>query len=179
MATVRAIDELIVLRCQAGRRDAFDMLFRRWHRRLWRYARSLTGSSDAAWDVTQETWIAVLRQIRRLNDPAWFATWVHRIVRNKSADYHRRIGRRQRLAEGLADRQRAETDPSDSGPADAVSRAVSLLSPDKQELLMLRYAQDLDLIEIAVVLGIPAGTVKSRLHNAREQLRAILEGDRS
>ena len=178
-ARERLIDELLVMRCQDGDRESFDLLVRRWQRRLWRYARRLTGSDDAAWDATQETWIAILRQIRKLSDPAWFAAWAYRIVRNKSADHCRRASRQRNLADVLAERQRANDDPTQEGTGDAVAKALRRLPPDRQELLTLRYGQDLNLIEIAIVLGIPGGTVKSRLHHAREQLRRILEGDES
>jgi RNA polymerase sigma-70 factor (ECF subfamily) len=60
-----------------------------------------------------------------------------------------------------------------------VAEALRRLPPDRQELLTLKYGEDLNILEIALVLGIPAGTVKSRLHAAREQLREILEGDES
>jgi RNA polymerase sigma-70 factor (ECF subfamily) len=178
-ARERAIDELLVLRCQAGSRESADLLMRRWQRPLWRYARRLTGSNDAAWDVMQETWIAVLKQVRRLSDPAWFAAWAYRIVRNKSADHCRRAGRQRRLADALAERQGADDDPPREAPGGALAEAMRRLSPDAQELLTLKYGGELNIVEIAVVLGIPAGTVKSRLHQAREQLRHILEGAES
>jgi RNA polymerase sigma-70 factor (ECF subfamily) len=57
----KVIDQLLVIRGQAGDRECFDLLARRWQRRLWRYAQQLTGSRDAAWDVTQDTWLAILR----------------------------------------------------------------------------------------------------------------------
>lgn len=173
----RAIDELLVIRCQAGDGDCFDLLIRRWQRRLWRYARSLTESDDAAWDVVQETWIAVLRQIRRLSDPAWFAAWAYRIVRNKSADHCRRAGRQRNVADAAAERQRAGKTPREGDPRDAVGEALRRLPAGARELLKLRYGDDLNILELAVVLGIPSGTVKSRLHNAREQLRRILKGN--
>jgi len=174
----RVTDELLVLRCQEGGREAFDLLVRRWQRRLWRYARRLTGSNDAAWDVTQETWIAILRQIRKLSDAAWFAAWAHRIVRNKCADYCRRAGRHRNLADALAERQSTNDVPPQEGLSN-VAEALRRLPPDSQELLTLKYGADLNIIEIALVLGIPAGTVKSRLYHAREQLRQTLEGDKS
>ncbi len=184
-ARERVIDELLVVRCQQGDRKCFDLLIRRWQRRLWRYARSLTGDDDAAWDVMQETWVAVLKRFRKLNDPAWFAAWACRIVRNKSADHCRRAVRRRKLADGLTRRQeehtttRAGSNDCAAGPSDAVAKALRRLPAEKRELLALKYGQDLNVVEIAVVLGIPAGTVKSRLHHAREQLRQILEGDES
>ncbi len=176
-ARARVIDELLVTRCQEGDRESFDLLMRRWQRRLWRYAWRLTGSNDAAWDATQETWIAVLQQIRKLNDPAWFAVWAYRIVRNKCADHCRKASQQKHLAGALAERQRADDNRPPEGLHELLTRALRRLPPDRQELLALRYREDLNIMEIAVVLGIPAGTVKSRLHHAREQLRRILEGD--
>jgi RNA polymerase sigma-70 factor (ECF subfamily) len=173
----RVIDELLVIRCQAGDSKFFDLLIRRWQRRLWRYARRQTGSDDAAWDVMQETWMAVLRQIRKLSDPAWFAAWVYRIVRNKCADCCRRASRQRNLADAAAEWQRANNEPTREDSRDAVADALRRLPPDSKELLMLRYGEDLNILELAVVLGIPTGTVKSRLHHAREQLRRILKGD--
>ena len=190
----RVIDEWLVLRCQAGQADAFDLLVRRWQRRLWLYARRRTGSDDAAADVTQETWVAVLRQLRRLSDPAWFAAWVYRIVRNKCADYFRKAGRRQRLVEKAAEQQVAEGvlpalgdeagqaaerarlhSAAEDDRSQAIRQAMEQLSPERRELLMLHYTEGLNVVEIAIVLGVPAGTVKSRLHYAREELKNLLE----
>lgn len=179
MSRERTMDELLVLRCQAGEHAAFDLLIRRWQRRLWGYARRLTGREDAAWDATQEAWVAILRRIRSLSDPAWFAAWAFRIVRNKCADQSRRANRHENLTAALAERQRLQAGPSSGSPTrDTVTGALQRLSRDRQELLLLKYSTDLNIYEIAMVLGVPAGTVKSRLHHAREELRQMLEGDR-
>ena len=175
----RVIDELLVMRCQEGSKESFDLLIRRWQRRLWRYARGFTGSNDAAWDVMQEAWMAIVRQIRKLSDPAWFAVWAYRIVRNKCVDYCRRAGRHRRLADALAERQRANDDRPQEDSGEAVAGAMRQLPNEAQELLAMRYGADLNTVEIAVILSIPVGTVKSRLHYAREQLKRILEGDES
>ncbi len=155
------------------------MLVRRWQRRLWRYARRLTHNDDAAWDVMQETWIAILKQIRQLNDPAWFAAWAHRIVRNKSVDDCRRATQQRQLATAMTERQQTNNQASQEDPDNAVAQAMLRLPPEKQELLELKYGEDLNTLEIALILGIPPGTVKSRLHNTREHLRRILKGDLS
>jgi RNA polymerase sigma-70 factor, ECF subfamily len=175
----RLIDELLVMRCQEGSRESFDLLIRRWQPPLWRYARALTGNNDAAWDVTQESWMAMVQQIRELSDPAWFTVWAYRIVRNKCADYCRRSDRRRRLADASLERQRAQCDRLQEGTSEAVVGALWQLPREARELVTLKYRADLNIVEIAVILGIPAGTVKSRLHHAREQLRRILEGDES
>ena len=127
----------------------------------------------------QETWIAVLKRVRTLGDPVWFAAWAHRIVRNKCADHFRRADRRRHLADSLAERHRANGVSLREDRRDDVAEALRRLPLDRRELLMLKYVEDLNSLEIAVVLGVPAGTIKSRLHHAREQLRRILEGDES
>lgn len=175
----RVIDELLVIRCQQGSRESFDLLVRRWQRRLWRHARRMIGSNDAAWDVTQETWIAILGQIRRLKDPTWFAAWAHRILRNKCVDYWRTAGRQRCLAEEMAERQKAGNDVPREDPGHPLAEALRRLPSDRQELVTLKYGANLNIVEIAVILGIPVGTVKSRLHQTREQLRRILQGDES
>ncbi len=178
-ARERVIDELLVIRCQEGSRESFELLMRRWQRRLWWYARRLTGSEDAAWDVMQETWLAIFRQIRKLRDPAWFGVWAYRIVRNKSADYTRSAIRQRQLAESLAERNSASSDRNQADSSESLVEVMRRLPPDQQELLTLKYSAELSIVEIAVVLGIPAGTVKSRLHYIREQLRRIMKGDES
>lgn len=120
--------------------------------------------------------MAVLRQMRKLNDPAWFAVWVYRIVRNKCADHRRGAERRRRLVVALAEWQRVENNPRRDASADALLNAMQRLPADQRELLSLKYGGDLNVAEIAVILNIPVGTVKSRLHHARNELRDILEG---
>jgi len=132
-ARARVIDELLVMRCQDGGKESFDLLMRRWQRRLWLYARKLTGSDDVSWDVTQETWMAILMEIRKLSDPAWFAAWAYRIVRNKCADHCRRAGRQRSLADALAERQRDSQDFHQEDHGDAVTEALQQLRPDRQE----------------------------------------------
>jgi RNA polymerase sigma factor (sigma-70 family) len=178
-ARERVIDELLVIRCQEGSRESFELLMRRWQRRLWRYARRLTGSEDAAWDVMQETWLAILRQIPKLSDPAWFAVWAYRIVRNKSVDYTRFVIRQRQLAETLVEENSAKSVRNQADSSESLLEAMRRLPPDQQELLALKYSAELSVVEIAVVLGIPAGTVKSRLHYIREHLRQIIQGDKS
>ena len=94
---------------------------RRWQRRLWCYACRLTGSHDDAWDATQETWLAVLRQLRRLDDPAWFAAWIHSIVRHKCADQCRRARRQRDVAKAAAQPQEDADRSHEQDASDAVA----------------------------------------------------------
>lgn len=84
-------DELLVLRCQEGDQDALDELVARWQRRLFDHARRLTQQTDAAWDVVQEAWMAIVRGIGRLQDPASFRPWAYRIVTFKCTEGSERL----------------------------------------------------------------------------------------
>ena len=169
-AAQEVVDELLVMRCQDGDAEALDMLVRRWQKRLWRHAFRLTGRRDAAWDAVQEAWLAIVRGIGRLSDPACFRRWAYRIVTHKAIDWVRR--RRRRRAEADA----ADPDPVAPAAADAdaatdMRTVLASLPTEQRALVSLRYLEELSLIEIAEILDIPAGTVKSRLHDARAALR--------
>lgn len=173
----RFADELLVLRCQEGDADAFDALVGRWQERLWRHAWRLTGSEDAAWDVLQETWIAVSRDIRRLEDPAAFQGWAYRISSNKCRDWVRRR-RRQRQADETYSEQARNTEDAASEAGDlaaTLQEALARLPGRDRAILSLRYAEGFDIAEIAEILAVPPGTVKSRLHYARRRLSQYVE----
>ena len=179
-------DEWLVVRAQAGEQNAMRQLVARWHGRLYRHARRLVDRADAAEDATQEAWLAIVRGVRRLDDPARFGPWAYRIVTNKCRDWVRRQQRRR--AHGLGDvnagamndvrDDRAAHDGDGDEGDDAVRAlrsAMRELPPTQRAALGLHYLDGMNIAEIAAALGIPAGTVKSRLHHAREKLRAILE----
>ena len=179
-------DELLVLRCQSGEQKALEPLIARWQPRLWRHARRLTGRRDAAWDVLQETLLAIVRSLHRLDDPALFRTWAYRIATNKSADWTRKQQRDRKLAEAVANNgdlrsvraQQQRDFESTHEPNDDVKRlhnAMGELSGDRQTILVMHYLDGMGIAEIAVALDIPAGTVKSRLYHARQQLKELLE----
>lgn len=173
----RVIDELLVLRCQEGDAAAFDELIGRWQERLWRHAWRLTGHRDAAWDALQETWISVSRDIRRLKDAAAFPAWAYRITSSRCHDWIRKECRRHRADEAYAeqaDRGEQEHRRADQQSSNLIE-ALSRLSGRDRAILALRYEEEFGVTEIADILQIPPGTVKSRLHYARERLRTFLE----
>jgi RNA polymerase sigma-70 factor (ECF subfamily) len=176
----RALDEYLVSLSQAGSVEALDGLARRWTPRLLRYAsRVLAGfgdSTDAARDVVQETWVGVIRGLRGLRDPAQFPAWIYGIATRKCADAIRAHARRRRLdanvAPGEAGGQAASLTSSEQ-QIDLTS-AIRGLPPIHRAAVHLFYREDLSVEEIASILGVPSGTVKSRLHHAREALRRQL-----
>lgn len=155
--------------CQDGSRKAMELLISRWQKRFWRYALRLTGNPEAAWDVTQESWLAIVRGISRLNDPARFGPWAYRIVTNKADDWIRKNVRRGHLPVDF-DR---EAPPSDDRQAGDLDTVLHRLSHRARSVLTLYYVEGFALSEIAGILHVPRGTVKSRLHAARSELKAL------
>ena len=169
----RVLDELLVLRCQDGETDAFEELFDHWQRKLLRHAVHLTGDADGASDVVQEAWFAIVRGIGRIDDPARFPSWAHRIVTHKAADWIRKRQRR-RAAEEVLEPPTAAADRANDDVG-ALRVALRNLPRDSRVVLSLHYLDGLGVREIAQALGIPAGTVKSRLFKARNKLKQVLE----
>lgn len=172
----RVVDEMLVLAAQAGRAESFERLARRWHPRLLRHARRLTGDAEAANDAVQEAWVAIAGGLLRLHDPASFGPWALRITGRRCADWI--AGRRRsrpRTAE-LAEASREVAVERAFGDAGLrVREALRRLEPERRALVAMFYLEGLTVGEIAVALDIPAGTVKSRLAAARDRLRAALE----
>jgi RNA polymerase sigma-70 factor (ECF subfamily) len=98
----RALDELVVLRCQAGDRPAFDLLVERWHPQLVRLVRRLTQEHEVG-ELLQEVWLSVFTGLGGLRDPAHFATWAYRLASNKSVDWIRRRQRDRTLERTVAE----------------------------------------------------------------------------
>jgi len=178
-------DELLVLQCQEGDGNALRELITRWQPRLKRLAWRLTGRREAAADVTQEAWMAIVRGLKSLDNPARFRIWAYRIVRNKCADW---ISRRAVRRKAVNDLQESAGSNSagvvTSGEVNAAEsadelaqlrRAISALPDEQRAVLALYYLDEMGVTDIATVLSIAPGTVKSRLHQARARLRHALE----
>ncbi len=165
-------DELLVMGCQDGDGESLIALVNRWQPRLLCHAMRLTREHEAAMDVVQDAWVAIVRGIRRIDDPACFAPWVFRIVTNKCADWTRQRQRQRAnfvpLAAEPATKEASAEDVKDD--VMAVREAISQLSHEQQAILSLFYVEELSIQNIAEALSLPAGTVKSRLHYARNNL---------
>jgi RNA polymerase sigma-70 factor (ECF subfamily) len=153
-------------------RAAFERLLALWHPRLLRFARSRV--PDLAEDVVQDAVITMARNIHRLRDPATFGSWALTIVQRRSVDAVRKAVRR-RTAEGEAER------PADNAPdADRaldLRAALAALPETERTLVRLHYTEGRTVAELASQLGVPPGTVKSRLHAVRVKLKTRLKGD--
>ena len=167
-ASEQIIDEILVLDCQAGRAKAMEILVARWHRRLWQHAYRLVGDTDAAWDITQQSWLTIIKGLRKLREPAHFKAWAYRITTSKAMDWIRRDRRQRHL--GIEAIQYPQAD----GARDlAVEELLEKLDVTKKAVLYLYYFEQLTVTEISIALKVPKGTVRSRLHSAREELRHL------
>jgi RNA polymerase sigma-70 factor (ECF subfamily) len=167
----QVLTEWLVLYAQSGNAQAFEQLFKLWYPKLLRYAAGQTQGRDAAKDVVQETLLSVARQIRRLDDPAAFPKWLYRILERRIAD-HRRTEIRHRRDDRIAGE--TDTDTAQPGPGTPLEDALGSLAEESYRVVHLRYLIGLSVKEIANLIGVPEGTVKSRLHSARSQLRNLL-----
>lgn len=173
----RVLDEYLVLQSRAGSRAALGQLVERWSPRLQRHAARLLNSGEAARDIVQETWLGALPGLARLDDPARFPAWIFGVATRKCVDHVRRLARARRLDARLA----AEPPPPEAGPGEGLDVAALLarLPADQRLVASLFYGEDLSLEEVAIAAGVPVGTVKSRLHSARQTLKALLQGETS
>ena len=166
-------DELLVIKCQQADKEAFDELVGRWQKRLWHYAFKVTGSEPAAWDIVQEAWYGIIKGIRKLEDVSFFPRWAFKITNNKCTDWLRRKRRQQQLNIELIRQTQNESGQRQNGDeaTESLRAAIERLSPDRRALLTLRYHEGFDISQIAEILKVPEGTVKSRLHRTLDQLR--------
>jgi RNA polymerase sigma factor (sigma-70 family) len=165
-------DELLVVRCRLGEREALAELVRAWNVPLWTYVRRMLGGA-AADDVTQEVWLAVLRGLPRIREPDRFAPWLFTIARRTVMD-------RLRREYAAAEDDLPGDLPGEEDPAGATLDRAELLAGlaalpvREREILVLFYLEDLPVDDCARICAIPAGTVKSRLSRARRMLREHL-----
>lgn len=168
---------LLVLRCQAGDDRAFAQLMDAFGDRTLGYLRGLVG--DDADDVHQEVWLSVYRGIRGLANPGAFHTWLFQTTRHRAVDFLRRRKRDRELLEDVAGEVidgSASMDDDSVATADAslLDAALMAIPPPQREVVLLRYRDDLSYNEIALVVGCPVGTVRTRLHHAKRRLQELL-----
>ena len=181
---------------RAGREDAFDALVQRHQGRIFRLGCRLLGDRDAALDAAQETFVKAWRALPRFEGKARFSTWLTRIAINQCRNELRKRGTvkhtqpaslsepaagsdraREQLLPGATPEPRAFLEGQET--RQALRDAMAALTPDAREVLVLKEVEALSYEGIAEILALPVGTVRSRLHRARAELReriAVLLG---
>jgi len=173
--------ELLALRCRRGDRAALEELIRTWELRLLYFIRRLVRDEADAWDVLQETWVRVLRGIGSLSEPESLTPWLYRVARNTALSHVRSSEPPHESLDDHADALAGDpvAGPLDFADAEQVHRGLLALSLAHREVLTLFFLEDLSVDEVATVLGVPPGTVKSRLHYAKRALRKVIAEEAS
>ncbi len=164
-------DEALVVQVARGEASALEVLCRRWERPLLAFLGRQTGGRDVD-DLYQDTWLRVVRAAPRFDPDRRFSTWLFQIALNRCRDW------RRRPPPEPVDASRVP-EPAVADSSDARLDAERLLAtlPDHQRsAVVLRYWHDCDEDEVARILRIPRGTVKSRLHHAMRRLVALARG---
>jgi RNA polymerase sigma-70 factor, ECF subfamily len=174
----RAHDGWLALRCQAGEPRAFEDLCAEMEQPLFYYALKLVGNQDTALDILQETWVRAVRGIRQLKDPESVRSWLYSVAHGAAIDQIRRERARQRAETDYYGQMPELADPLEFTfvDAQAVHVALDQLSQKHREVLVLHFMEEFSLAEIALIVGCPEGTVKSRMFNAKWEMWAILSG---
>ena len=167
-----ASDEALTRAVRGGDMEAFDVLYARYEVRLFAYVRRFVHDRARAEDVFQEVFMTVLRD--RTFDPerGRFAPWLFTVARNRCRMAERSGSRESRALEALP--RPAEASEPSYAEADQVRRAMEALPEGQRQLLLLKQVAELTYREIATVLGVAEGTIKSRLHAATAAFRAQL-----
>jgi len=180
-------DRELVVRWQAGDEAAFEQLVRRHERKVFRLLLRMMGSREEAEDVAQETFLSLHRHGHRFRGDARFSTFIYRVASNAALNRRRTLGRNRARIQKLAVRQAAGDDlpTSPRNPEDAtiggdltvhVRKALDNLKPSLRLPVVLYDIEGLAYGEIAEVMGVAEGTVKSRIHRARKALKGELKG---
>ena len=182
-------EEQLIRRAQQGDNRAFEELLLLHQKRVYNLCLRMSANPDDALDLSQEAFIRAWRSIGQYQFEASFSTWLFRLTSNICIDFLRRKKRRQEtsLTENYDDSDEgAELSVPDAQPnpeqqamaketKQELARAMAQLSPEHREILQLRVIEDLQYEQIADILGVRVGTVKSRLARARLSLRKILK----
>ena len=184
---------LLVRRCLGGDAVAWEEIVQRYNRRIYNLCYRFAGATNDAQDLTQEVFIKMYRTLNSYDaDRGAFTTWVTTITRNLLVDHFRKT-KQDRLTDSLdaAPSEREDAPPLNTQIPDtalppdarvqsretseAVHLALQKLSPELREAVILRDLQDMDYREIAAILKVPEGTVKSRINRGRTELARLFQ----
>ncbi|MCS6775566.1 MAG: sigma-70 family RNA polymerase sigma factor [Chloroherpetonaceae bacterium] len=184
-----AEEKLLIERCKQGDQAAFDKLIRAYERRVYNLAYRLSGNYDEANDISVDAFLRVFQAIRLFRGDANFSTWLFRIVTNVYLDRRKRMKNRQHLSleeyieleENSVARQVEDPSPGPQATIEQTERweklqeAINALPDYQRAMIVLYHTEGLSYEEIAQVMSLNIGTVKSRLNRARLLLREKLE----
>ena len=181
-------DQIIVERVIKGDLDAFSVLVDRYQDRIYSAVLNYVSNSEDAIDITQESFLKAYSNIRSFNSSSAFYTWLYRIAINSAIDFLRK--RKSKMVDSLDDEKYAEVgfEPASKDPSTdpvkvvyrveqvrVIRKAIASLSEKLRSAIILHDVEGLSQEEVAEILHVPVGTVKSRVSRARTELRYLLQ----
>ena len=175
------LTQWLVINCQLGDAEALQQLFTIWYPKLLRYAEHQLGDPHKAQDALQMTLETVSKNIGQVKDPAAFANWVYQILQRKSVDLIRSKQRQDKLCAHYSQFQATIQHTSDESHDQNTefSNLLKGLPAEVYQLVHLHYLEGFNMQEISELLAVPVGTIKSRLHHARQLIKHNLSTDPS
>jgi RNA polymerase sigma-70 factor, ECF subfamily len=189
LETGSVTEQELILLCQQGDRDCFRLLYQRYQQRVRSTLYQLCGSAILD-DLVQEVFLKVWKGLPKLKNTKYFSTWLYRISWNVATDQRRKLARgreKTSLNEKTWEQELDKTKLTNLEPAsdlmqlhyqDLVHRGLNNLSFEHRAVLVLHDLEDLPQKQVAEILNVPVGTVKSRLFHARNSLKKFLEQQR-
>ncbi len=179
MLVVPECDQLPVAEARGGDPEAWDALFKRYQLPLYVYVFELVHDEQASLDLVQESFISAVRHIGSLREDAKFGSWLFGIAHQKCVQRWRKENRQAAIFDEIAgDAPEFEEDPSQllirREQEEEFMKAVNQLPLPQRSALLLHFVEDFSLEEIAGIMEVSVGTVKSRLHYAKRALKALL-----
>jgi RNA polymerase sigma-70 factor (ECF subfamily) len=171
----KLIEQVLILRCQIGDKDALTELIERYQAPLRYFINRLSANPEMTEDIFQDTWLTVIRRIHSLRKTDAFPIWLYRIARNKVYQQFRRKRKLSELNENIAVPNDTEKDAFSIEDAVKIHRCLKNLLPEYREVLMLRFLEQMSYEQISQVTNRSLGTVKSRIHYAKLALKKEME----
>ena len=181
-------DAELAERCLSGDENAWGMLVERYHRRVWSVAYQFTARADEADEVTQDIFLHLLSALKSFDPNGSLNAWIQRVARNYAIDQYRRRRRERSMVQGGDDAEdaiRIARDPKKGGdPHDRLEKkdlskwlreAIERLPDELGQAVSMRDLQEMSYDDMATTLGIPLGTVKSRINRGRLELAKQLK----
>ena len=169
------LDELLVLQIQDGDMEAFSLLVKRWQPAILRQSYRLIRDHEAAHDVAQEAWQAIAKGIYKLKAPGAFKTWMFRIVSNKSANWIKDQQKQRQLIHETDVELVSPATTEETTDVDIIKHALNQLPAKSRTILSMFYLDKSSVKDIAEIMSLSEGTVKSRLFYARKMLKEKFE----
>ncbi|MBL4827395.1 MAG: sigma-70 family RNA polymerase sigma factor [Spongiibacteraceae bacterium] len=167
----QAEEDLLLLAAQDGNQKAFHMIYQKYQKPLLRYAFKICNDRGLSQDAAQEAWLKLARNIRKIHDPRALRSWLYKLVHWSSIDLMRKANRCQENEAIFEEERYTSTNEINLSDPDKLKLAINRLPSTEKQIVHLFYLDELTINEIAIVLRIPGGTVKSRLNRARKLLK--------